>query len=445
MARGAAARGEEDGAVAAAAEGAPEDLPEEGLVVEAGAGGGAAEAAVFGEIAVGVDVDDVDTAALVEAHVDAAVVAQAEDLEGAAAGGGDAAQLERAEDGGDRGRGDAVDGVGVPLGVEGEDVRVTVGEIVEEDLSGREHARHRPAEEGDGELAAVDVALHDGGLIEGLDHEGDLIAQGSRVMHDGLLADAHRAVFALGLDDGREGDAWEVIGAVDAHSGGDAHAGAREDLVALELVEAVAQRVERAAGEGEAEALEQPGGVDLEAAVAAQGLAEVEDHRGAVIADGGEHLARAEDRAVRDADARGVGDGLEDALGDGAHAVGAVGATRAVTGARFEWWFVGALLLVAVRQEQDSRFCAHGLGDSSAGLSGMCKGEGALFLPSIAREARRRARHGAMISAEIQRALAVVAEGGGGDAGALEEGDEEVGDGLVLGVDEVPAGLERAA
>src|SRR5690349_5821351 len=115
----------------------------------------------------------------------------------------------------------------------------------------------------------------------------------------------------------------QVIGVVDAHRGGDSDAGARQELVRFELVEAVSERVKRAAGEGEAEALEEPRGVHFQAAVTAERLAEIEHHVRAMIADGREHLARVEHRTMRDADAGCRGDGLEQVLGDGGYAVGA--------------------------------------------------------------------------------------------------------------------------
>ena len=232
-------------------------------------------------------------------------------------------------------------------------------QATEEDLPRRQRARDRPAQEGDGELAPVDVALHDHGLPKRLDELGDAITQAARLVHDRVARDAGGPILPLGLYDDREGDLGEAVRAVDAHGVGYAHAGARQDLCRLDLVEAVAERVVRAASEGETEPVEEPRRVHLEAAVATERLAEVEDHARAVIADRGEHLARMEDGAVRDADAGHASEGGQDARRHGGHAVGARDGDVEAIRLAAQWWLVEQLLLIAIGEEQDSGFSAH--------------------------------------------------------------------------------------
>ncbi len=419
-----------------AADGGPEDLPDEVLVGEAAARGREGEAALRGDVAVRVHVDHEGVAAPVHAQVDAAVVAEAEHLEGPAPDGSEAARLVGAQHGGDRGGGGVFLARVAPFGGPREDARGAEARAGEGDLAEGEHARDGAAEQRHGELATVDEALHERGLPARLDHEGDAIAERAAIEDDGGVLDAARAVLALGLDDHGERDVGDVIGAVGADCGGDRDARAAEDPGGLVFVEAMAQREVRASREGESEPLQHPGDGDLEATVVVERFAEVEDHLRAVIADRRSHLARAEHAAMDDLHAGRSGESGADGRGGGLGAVFSHAGERGrdVTAGRLsgvarerlteiarggwreilrawlvirradalhpreEWRLVGASSGILVGEEQDPCRChagTEGFADSPlfarAILGGIHDFERS---PRRARQARRRGRKG---------------------------------------------------
>lgn len=164
----------------------------------------AADAGTVGQIAVGVDVDDVGRAVGGEAQIDACVVGQLEREEGGARGGGAARGQLVGDVGAHRARALVLLRRGIPLALVGDDARRAGGHPGEVDLvHGQRVERLAVAHERDVELAAVDELLDEDRLAVARVHLGDARGELPLRLDDRAQRDARRGVLARGLDDAR--------------------------------------------------------------------------------------------------------------------------------------------------------------------------------------------------------------------------------------------------
>jgi len=164
-------------------EGVVGDALDEIGVRETAVAGGAREPRPVGDVAVGVDVDDVGRVVGGEAHVDATVVRELEGVERVAGRAHDPLAHGVGEHAADRSGAHVVGRAGLPLAGVRDDVRQPVGHAGEVDLVHRQRLGRVVAEERDVHLASLDVPLGEARLLVVGEHARDGGGQRRAVAH----------------------------------------------------------------------------------------------------------------------------------------------------------------------------------------------------------------------------------------------------------------------